>query len=59
MHITKHLSGTINGAHVAAKPFKNAQIDIIDAHSTTVGLGLIVQEDARLVQEGLAHSAIV
>lgn len=60
MHITKHLSGTINGARVAAKPFmKKMQIDIIDAHSTTVGLGLVVQEAARLMQQGLAHSAIV
>ncbi len=60
MHITQHLSGTINGARVAATPFmRKTQIDIIDAHSTTVGLGLIVQEATRLVQQGVAHSAIV
>jgi uncharacterized protein len=60
IHISRQLSGTLNGAQVAARSLKESLLfNIIDAQSTSVGLGLIVQEAARMISRGLTHQQVV
>ncbi|RPH92870.1 MAG: DegV family EDD domain-containing protein [Calditrichaeota bacterium] len=59
IHLSGAISGTINGARIAARPFADATpIDIIDSRATSVGLGLIVQEAVRLIARGFDREQI-
>ena len=60
IHISSQISGTFNGAQVAARSLKRpVPFDVIDSRSTTVGLGLLVQEAARLIRRGLPQEQVV
>jgi uncharacterized protein len=60
IHISKHISGTINGARLALQSLKeNRTFSVVDSHATSVGLGLIVKEAISLVKSGMSHKDIV
>jgi EDD domain protein, DegV family len=53
IHLTEKLSGTIHTARIAREMFPEANIQVIDSLSTTMGLGSIVIEAARAIQKGI------
>ena len=60
LHISEKLSGTIQGARVGAKSTKYSdKIRIIDSKTSSVALGLLVVEAARLIKEGFAIEEII
>ncbi|PKP54863.1 hypothetical protein CVT91_17815 [Candidatus Atribacteria bacterium HGW-Atribacteria-1] len=60
LHISEKLSGTIQGARVAAKNTKYSdKIHIIDSKTSSVALGLLVVEAARLIKEGFGIEEII
>lgn len=60
IHLSRQLSGTLNGAQVAARSLKEPPpLEIIDARSLSAGLGLVVQEAARMISRGLTHQQVV
>ena len=50
--VSSGISGTINSAEVALNTFTNKPVVIIDTHSASGGLGMIVVEAAKAVSEG-------
>ncbi len=60
IHVTSKLSGTGNGARLAARSFsRDTRIEIVDAKSTTVLQGMIVIEAARMIESGLTLDEIL
>ncbi len=53
IHLTEKLSGTVRTAEIARQMLPDAEIEVIDSHSTTLGLGSIVIEAARAAQKGI------
>lgn len=51
--LSSKLSSTLNSALVAKRNFKDELIEVIDSKNTTISMGLIVTEIARLAQAGL------
>jgi len=59
IHISEGLSGTINGARIAAKEFAHKiNIEVINSKTTSAGLGLVVHEAAKMIEEGLSLSEL-
>jgi DegV family protein with EDD domain len=52
IHISDHLSGTLDSARSAVDMLDNIQIEIVDSLSTSMGLGWIVLAAARAVEQG-------
>ena len=52
IHISDHLSGTLDSARSAVDLVDNIQIEIVDSLSTSMGLGWIVLAAARAVEQG-------
>ena len=51
LHISESLSGTFNGAQVAAREFKDKiNLQILNSKTTSAALGLLVCEAARLIE---------
>jgi DegV family protein with EDD domain len=60
LHLSANLSGTINGARLAAREFdKQVSIDVVDTRTTSIGLGLVAAEAGKLVDQGLDIGEIV
>ena len=60
LHIPEKLSGTYQSACVAAKNTSGANISVIDGKNMSVGLGLCIEEVARIIKEkDLRHENIV
>jgi uncharacterized protein len=60
IHIAEKLSGTINGARLAAKELKDKiKIDVIDSRTTSAALGLIIAETGQLIEKGMEQKKIV
>lgn len=57
--ISARLSQTYNSALIARDSLEGRPIDIVDSRSTSVGLGLMVQEAAALAEAGASRAAIV
>ncbi|MDZ7370653.1 MAG: DegV family EDD domain-containing protein [candidate division KSB1 bacterium] len=54
------LSGTLNGGLNAVRSIEDKlRVDVVDSRSTSAGLGLIVQEAARLIERGFAHEEVL
>lgn len=53
IHLTEALSGTVRTARMAREILPEANIKVIDSHSTTMGLGGIVLEAARAAKRGI------
>lgn len=59
VHLTSQLSGTWQTATLAARQLSGtARITVIDSHTGSVGLGLMVREAAQLVAAGLTVEQI-
>ena len=59
IHIPHAMSGTYQSALNASKRVDISSISVIDSHSASVGLGLIVMKAAVLANEGKNHDEIV
>jgi hypothetical protein len=59
IHLPHEMSGTYQSALNASKRITDANINIIDSLSASVGLGLIVMETARLAKENKSHKEIL
>ena len=58
IHLPHEMSGTYQSALNAAKRVTDANINIVDSLSASVGLGLIVLEAAKLSQDNKSHEEI-
>lgn len=50
--ISSGISGTVQSAEIALKTFSEIPVEIVDSHSTSAGLGMIVKAVAQAVSEG-------
>lgn len=53
IHLTESLSGTVRTARIARDLMPEANIEVIDSHSTTMGLGGLVLAAAKAVKRGM------
>ncbi len=59
IHLSEALSGTVQGARLAARELGDAvEIAVVNSRSTSAGLGLIVHEAARMIESGLPLTEI-
>lgn len=59
IHLSSHLSGTIQSAKLALKENPNYNITIIDSKSASMGLGFLVILAAKLVEKGYEKEEII
>lgn len=59
IHLSGALSGTLQAAQTAANSYAHGRIRVLDSHNTSVGLGLIVAEAAKAIEEGLEIEEVV
>ncbi|MCR3922942.1 MAG: DegV family protein [Firmicutes bacterium] len=59
IHISSHLSGTYQSAMIAKDMLEGMDIEVIDAETSSMALGLIVIEAARAVKEGKSKDEIM
>jgi len=60
LHISEKLSGTIQGARMGCKDMEcSNKIHIVDSKTSSVALGLLVAEAAKLIQEGFRLEEII
>lgn len=59
LHIAEALSGTVEAAREAAKEVEESKISVVDTRQLSTSLGLIVQEVAKGLKEGLDHQELV
>ncbi|MCF8000695.1 MAG: DegV family protein, partial [Halanaerobiales bacterium] len=59
IHLSSHLSGTIQSAKLALKENPNNNITIIDSKSASMGLGFLVILAAKLVKKGYEKDEII
>ncbi|NLZ92473.1 MAG: DegV family protein [Firmicutes bacterium] len=52
IHLSSNLSGTVNAAWIAAESFK-AKVHVVDSKTISLGIGLMVNEAAVSIREGL------
>lgn len=58
IHISSKLSGTVQSARIAQEML-DAPIHIVDSLSTTMGLGSLVINAARLIRQGMGVDAVI
>jgi DegV family protein with EDD domain len=56
--ISDQLSGTLDSARSAALSMPEMPIEVIDSRSTSMGLGMLVLQAARLAEQGVDHQQI-
>jgi len=59
MHISSKLSGTISSTHAALTDMPGAPITVFDSLSTSIGLGLMVQEAVKALDAGQSVADVV
>jgi len=59
LHLSSTLSGTVQGAQLAREMLPQADIEVLDSFSGSMGTGLMVLEAARLVREGKNKEEII
>lgn len=59
IHLSGSLSGTLQAAYTAAKTLLESKIRVIDSRNVSVGLGLIVVEAAKAIEEGCDIDEVV
>jgi len=59
IHISSAMSGTCQSAKVAKEMMPGADIEVVDSKVTSMGLGLIVLEAARVASEGRTKNDIL
>jgi DegV family protein with EDD domain len=58
IHISSGLSGTFNAARLAKEKIKG-KIHLIDSKTISLGVGMMIQETAKLIRDGLDSAQIV
>jgi uncharacterized protein len=59
IHLSGGLSGTLQAAQAAARSFsQRLTIEVIDSRTASVGLGLLVEEAGRLIEQGRQHEEV-
>ena len=58
VHLSSKVSGTYNAALMAAKTVGSEAIDVVDSLSTSMALGFMALEGARLAKEGKDRTAV-
>ncbi len=59
VHLAGAVSGTFQAAQTAVKSEANSKVFLIDSCNTTIGLGLIVAETAKAIEEGCEIEEVV
>ena len=59
IHLTEMLSGTVRTAQLVREMMPEANIQVIDSRSTSMGLGGLVLEAARAVRRGMLYPEVV
>ncbi|MBI4338650.1 MAG: DegV family protein [Chloroflexi bacterium] len=59
IHISEHLSGTLNSARQAKEEMGDAAVEIIDSLQASMGLGLVVTAAAQAVRGGASYQEAV
>jgi hypothetical protein len=59
LHIAGALSGTVKAAREAAKEVDASRISVVDTRQLSTSLGLLVQEAATRLKEGIDHGELV
>lgn len=59
IHISGKLSGTISSAHAALEEMGNAPVTIFDSLSTSIGLGIMIQQAVQALDAGESLAEVV
>ncbi|HEX9652920.1 MAG TPA: DegV family protein [bacterium] len=59
VHLSGSLSGTLQAAQSAAKTLDNGRVRVLDGRNVSVGLGLIVVEAAKAIEQGCDMEEVV
>jgi DegV family protein with EDD domain len=59
IHLSEGLSGTVRTAGLAARMLHPLDITVVDSHSTSVGLYLVVEAAARAIEAGLSKAEVL
>lgn len=59
VHLSSRLSGTFNSARQGAEICNPCRVEVVDSRSTSLGLGLIVLEAARLARTGASFEEVL
>jgi DegV family protein with EDD domain len=59
IHISSKLSGTISSTHSAMEEMPGAPITVFDSLSTTIGLGMMVQQSLKALDAGQSVAEVV
>jgi DegV family protein with EDD domain len=59
LHVSGALSGTYQNADTVRKMFKGRNIAVIDSHNCAIGLGLVIQETQKAIDEGKPFAEVV
>lgn len=59
IHMSSGMSGTVQGAQVAASMLDNPRLHIIDSKKASIGEGLMVLQAARMAEQGISVEIIL
>lgn len=59
INLTSAVSGTVNGARLAAKQCNNKNVAVIDSHTTAIGIYHMVQDALEFIDAGMEFNDIV
>jgi DegV family protein with EDD domain len=59
VHISSGLSGTLNAVRLAARDVANLTTEVVDSKSLSMGLGFVVEQAARWIEERLDFETLV
>ncbi|MBC7260300.1 MAG: DegV family protein [Chloroflexi bacterium] len=59
IHISSKLSGTVSSAHAALETLRGAPITVFDSLSTSIGLGLLIQQAVKALDAGESLAEVV
>ena len=59
IHISSKLSGTISSAHAALETLRGAPITVFDSLSTSIGLGILIQQAVKALDAGEPLAEVV
>ncbi|MCG8607868.1 DegV family EDD domain-containing protein, partial [bacterium] len=59
IHVSGALSGTLSAARTAARSCRDRAIRVLDSRNSSVGMGLVVAEAAKAIEEGCDFDEVV
>lgn len=58
IHLSCNLSGTVDVVRMISKQYEDLEIEVIDSKSVSIGVGMLVNEAAKLISQRLSMSEI-